>query len=92
MKKSVVREILMIILLTLVIVITLKIVIYDFIPNKKKLPQVTTYIADGIILKTLNEIESNEEKNESILKSYTIEESDLKGYVLENGKLDPFGD
>ena len=100
MKKSIIKELVIIILLIVVIVLTLKMVIYDFIPNKNSIPSSIQYTPDSIVKKVLDEIDDEKEDSsyyenkKSILKSYTIEESDLKDYVLKkeykNGKFDPF--
>ena len=99
MNKTIVRELFIIVLLTIVIIITLRIVLFDFIPSKNSLPKPIEYSTDFSVEEVLDEIrleQNNEEisKKESILKSYTIEESDLKNYVSKrnfgSGKTDPF--
>ena len=102
MKKAIERELLMIALLALVIVLTLRMVIYDFIPNENTLPESIEYSADPVVEATLREIQMEEASynitgnstTESLLKSYVIEETDLKEYVSKkeyrNGKIDPF--
>ena len=89
------------VLLALVVIITLRIVLFDFIPNKNSLPKPIEYSADDVVEEVLKEIgleESNNKdeysKTETILKSYTIEKSDFKNYVSkrdnEGGEPDPF--
>lgn len=98
MKKGIIKELIIILLLTVVIVLTLRMVIYDFIPDKSSIPSSIKYTKDSIVEKVLEEIniekDSSINSNNSLLKSYTIEESDLKEYVLKkeykNGKIDPF--
>ena len=94
MKKVIVKELLIIVLLALVIVLTLRMVIYDFIPNERALPESIQYSADLVVEEVLREINFSDIENttESLLKTYVIEESDLKDYVSKNGKTDPFTD
>ena len=95
MNKKIIQELLIIFLLSLVIVLTFKMVIYDFIPSESSLPKPFKYTADALIEETLQEIKKENETNkseESILKSYMIEENDLKSYVSKNGKINPFSD
>ena len=100
MKKNIIKELLIILLLALVITLTLRMVIYDFIPSKNNLPKAIKYTKDSVIELTLKEIEEQEKKSiskknntENLLKSYTIEQSDLKDYVskkqYKNSKADP---
>lgn len=99
MKNKIVKELLIIILLSLVIVLTLRMVIYDFIPNENMLPESIQYSADTAVQTTLKEIEEENNRIEnsttdSLLKTYVIEASDLKGYVskneYKNKNTDPF--
>ena len=104
MKNTIVRELFLILLLILVIMGTLKLVLYDFIPSKNDIPEFTTYKAESRVSNVLNEInkdeeiekQSNNNVSDSLLKSYTIEQSDLKNYVSKNayesGKINPFDD
>ena len=103
MKKTIVGELFIIILLSIVIVITLKVVLFDFIPSKTNLPNPIKYRAEAVVKEILNDIdyekitqENEESETESVLKSYKIEASDLKNYVskndFESGKDNPFDD
>ena len=72
MKKKIVSELLIIALLTVVIVITLRMVIYDFIPNENTLPKSIEYSADEIVEATLREIAEIKLPD---LNAYTVEEA-----------------
>lgn len=101
MKNTIVKELFFILILIIIIFVTLKLVLYDFIPTKNEIKQALDieYKSDEKVLKTLNEIEksetvTSEESAENLLKTYTIEQKDLKDYVsnksYEKGKKDPF--
>ena len=103
MKKTIIKELLFIMLLTVVIVLTLRMAIYDFIPNENTLPKSIQYNVDSAVETTLNEIQKEENNNikensksETLLKSYIIEETDLIDYIPKSkytsGKTDPFSD
>lgn len=101
MNKNFIRELFIMVLLALVIIITLRIVLFDFIPNKNSLPKPIEYTMDSVVEDVLKEISLEETNNkdeysrtETLLKSYTIEKSDLKNYVSKRhdagGRIDPF--
>ena len=90
--KAVVKELFIIMLLGLVIILTLRMVIYDFIPSEDIMPDAVIYKQDYSVKAILRDIEKQENSTELLLKTYVIEQSDLKDYVLQNGKTDPFAD
>ena len=94
MKKTIVKELTIITLLALVIILTLRMVIYDFIPSEKSLPEAIKYNTETAVAEILREIKLNNinEHDESLLKTYMIEKSDLKDYISKNKKTDPFTD
>lgn len=105
MKNTIVKELFFILIMIIIIFVTLRLVLYDFIPEKSEIKQAfdMEYKADKKVLEVLNEIEKSESvseeasvENEKFLKTYTIEQNDLKNYVsnksYESGKKDPFED
>ena len=82
MIKSITKEIFIIILLILAILLILCILFYDYRPSTKKIPvPVAEYILPDTVQEELNEtIKALETQN--IVKTYYIDASDLKGYVL----------
>ncbi len=90
MKNTIVKEIFITIILSLVIIITLRMVIFDFIPTEKILPEAIKYESEYTVKNVLRDIE-NSEKNgeEALLKIYKIESSELTDYV-SSGKDNPF--
>lgn len=105
MKNTIVKELFFILIMIIIIFVTLRLVLYDFIPTKNEIKQAfdMEYKAETKVLDVINEIEKsegiskeNEVENEKFLKTYTIEQKDLKNYVsnksYESGKKDPFED
>lgn len=111
MGKKILKEMFIIALLVIVIVIVLIGLLYDYIPTEQSvetLPEPIEYMADSTVTAALQEIEENEStynlqdttstntNTTSLLKSYTIDKSDLKNYearnAFESGKVDPFSD
>lgn len=105
MKNTIVKELFFILIMIIIIFVTLRLVLYDFIPTKNEIKQAfdMEYKAAQKVLDVIEEIEksegisnANEVENEKFLKTYTIEQKDLKNYVsnksYESGKKDPFED
>lgn len=106
MGKSIVKEIFIGALLLMVIMFTLGIVLYEYIPTNQAIPEPVQYSADSSVTQTLQEIAADAEAEgiedtetsgaQSLLKSYSIGASDLKSYAskksYESGKVDPFAE
>ena len=101
MNKKLVKELFIIALLSVVVIFILGILFYDYIPIDQKITSVK-YVADENVVSTIDEIKSNsgeditQDKNDSLLQSYTIDKDDLSGYASDNsyesGKVDPFAE
>ena len=101
MNKKLVKELFIIALLSIVVIFILGILFYDYIPIDHKITSVK-YVADENVVSTIDEIKSNsgeditQDKNDSLLQSYTIDKDDLSGYASDNsyesGKVDPFAE
>jgi len=99
-----VKEVFIFALLFMVIMFTLGILFYDYIPTSKTVPEPIEYIADSSVTSTLQEIEEAQAKNTGInidtnvepQWSYSVTASDLasaasrKAYT--SGKTDPFAE
>lgn len=98
------REIFILILLFIVIIFTLIVLLYDFLPGKK-VEEINSaqYISDNLVIEdVLKEIKEStgvdvKGKDSDVpLKSYSIEAKDLNMYASENsyesGKSDPFSE
>lgn len=102
MNSKVLKELFIIILLLMVILFVLGILFYDYIPKGNELINSPKYVADEDVLSTIDEIKANsgdnitEEKNNSLIKSYSIDKNDLTEYAsdksYESGKKDPFAE
>ena len=97
MRNGFIKELFIIALLFVVIMFIIGILVYDFIPTNKVVPQAIEYTADSTVTATLQEItadlasqstttdsSSNYDETESLLKSYSIGKSDLSNYKSKN--------
>lgn len=95
---SVLKEILIFVLLTIVVIFLLIILLSDFAPSGESVPTVQ-YTAESNVKATLEEVDAmvgEDEDIDSLLKSYTVDKSDLKIYETaksyESGKSNPFSE
>jgi hypothetical protein len=94
---SILKEGFIFVLLTVVVIFLLMLLLSDFRPTDEQAP-VVTYSVDGNVKATLEEVDTatggDSEDIESLLKSYTVDASDLKIYETaksyESGKSNPF--
>lgn len=94
MVKSIIKEIFIIILLTIAIVLILGIVFYDYIPLNKKIPsEVAKYTLPEETSEELNETLTAAE-TQNIVKTYRVDSTDLGRYEesddYNKGKPNPF--
>ena len=92
MVKNILKEIIIILLLTLAIILLLGVLLYDYVPMNKVIPEEVTYTASEEVKQISTEVE---EKNEEIpITSYTVTSTDLKNYKRVNdytaGRKNPF--
>lgn len=91
MVKSVIKEIIIILLLVLAVILALGVVFYNYIPSNKAVPPVQTYKTATAVEQELQEQVTEEQPT---LQRYEITADDLKNlqktndYV--NGKENPF--
>lgn len=100
--SKVVRELFIIILLCMIVIFTIGLLFYDCIPHKNEKIQSIEYVADENVTNTIEQIEVNggsdttKDKEDSLLKSYSIGKDDLTEFASENsyetGKKDPFAE
>lgn len=102
MNSKFAKEIFIMILLFIVVVFTIGILFYEFMPsNDEKLSSIE-YLQSDNVKEVLAEIQANtgidnsEDNTNSLLKSYSVNKEDLSGYQSENyyesGKKDPFAE
>lgn len=92
MTKVVIREIIISLLICLLILTVLGILLYNFSPNRKVIPEADTYQASQEVK---NEINTEVQDDSSqIIKTYEVTATDLDKYEKTNeynpGKADPF--
>lgn len=93
MTKNILKEIIIILLLTLAIILLLGVLFYDYVPMNKVLPESVEYKATEEIQAALDEKVINDSQEEVIL-SYEVTSGDLKNYKRSNdykaGRKNPF--
>ena len=99
--SKVTKETLTYILLGAVVIITLGLLLYDFIPTETEMPDTLEYAADAKVTSTKQaivdagySISDGEGGSDSLLRSYTVTQSDLAMYknkkIYQSGKVNPF--
>lgn len=92
MAKVIIRETIIALLVCLVVLLIISIVLYDYIPTNKAVPQVEVYSPTEEIKAELNsQVEDN---SNQILMTYEVTAKDLENYERTNeynpGKVNPF--
>ena len=91
MVKSIIKEIIVVLLLLVAIMLALGVLFYDYIPTNKTVPSVASYSTSENIQK---ELEEKAIENEKVLVTYEITSQDLKTYEktkdYKKGKANPF--
>ena len=92
MAKTIVKEIIIILLLCLAIILVLGVLLYEYIPNDKIIPEAVAYITPESVKEELNNAETVDESQ--IIRTYTLDSTDLNNYKRVDsyvpGKRDPF--
>jgi len=94
MIKTVIKEVIFMILMIVAIALVLGIVLYDYNPTTKKIPTtVEAYSLPAEMQEELNET-IQEAQKQNIIKTYSVDSSDLEYYEITNdynpGKINPF--
>lgn len=91
MVKSIIKEIIVILLLLLAITLALGVLFYDYIPSNKQVPSVVAYSTSESIQ---TELAEQVKDDDAVLVTYEITARDLtsydKGGVYDKGKANPF--
>ena len=105
-KKTIIKEVFIFMLLTILILLVLAIALYDFIPSNVTVPEAIEYSASPETISVKQEIaytnggditqdDSNGQSSPTSLKSYSIQASDLTIYGQKNlynsGNSNPTG-
>lgn len=92
MSKVIIREIIIAVLVSLVVVLLLSIALYNYIPTNKVIPEMVKYTpTDEIKQQSTSEVEKD---TSEILMTYEITAKDLENYEKTNqynpGRTNPF--
>ena len=92
MVKSVIKEIIIILLLCLAIILVLGILLYEYVPTTKTIPNSSSYTTPEEVKQEL--LASDEVDENQIVMTYEINSSDLNNYRriqdYKPGKANPF--
>ena len=92
MSKNILKEIIIILLLILAIILLLGVLLYDYVPMNKVVPEAVTYTASEDTQKALEE--KSAEDDDTVVLSYEVTATDLKNYKRVNdykaGRKNPF--
>lgn len=92
MTKSILKEIIIILLLIFAIILLLGVLLYDYVPMNKVVPQDVKYVAAEDTKVALDEKKATD--SESVVLTYEVTATDLKNYQKVNeynaGRKNPF--
>ena len=92
MAKKVIKEIIIMLLLCLAISLILGVLLYEYVPSNKIIPEEVSYTTPADVQEELNKSENLE--NEQVILTYSIDATDLNNYERINsyvpGKTNPF--
>jgi hypothetical protein len=91
MAKTIIRETIIILLLCLAIILVLGVVLYNYVPTNKIVPEQVSYTQTEEVK---NAIEESAVDNTQVILTYEIDETDLNNYEkvrdYKPGKTNPF--
>lgn len=92
MIKGILKEIIIILLLTLGVILLLGVLLYEYVPMNKAIPEQVSYTANEEVRTALEEKQAND--TEEVILSYEVTSTDLKNYQRVNeyqaGRKNPF--
>ena len=91
MAKNIIKEIIIVLLLTIAIILILGVMLYEYIPANKIVPEKVSYTTPENIQEELKK--DNIEENKPLEFTYEIKPTDLKNYQINEyvpGKKNPF--
>ena len=78
MKKNLIKEIIIVLLLLLAIILILGVLLYEYVPTNKIIPQPVSYTTPETVK---NELSTGEDVDSSeVVVTYEVNEDDLKNY------------
>ena len=92
MAKSIIKEIIIVLLLIFAILLLLGVLLYEYVPSNKQLPETISYTTPQNVKEKLVSIEGVDE--DQVILTYELNQSDLYNYQRINeyrpGKSNPF--
>lgn len=92
MSKSIIKEIIIILLLCLAIIVVLGLLLYDYVPMAKVVPEPVLYTTPEDVKEEL--VQAGEVDDNQVIMTYEVNSSDLNNYEkIKNynpGKANPF--
>lgn len=92
MAKNVIKEMIIILLLCLAIILVLGLLLYEYVPTGKIIPEEVSYTTPSEIKEEINKGENVED--EQVILTYSVDSTDLRNYerinTYEPGKTNPF--
>ena len=92
MAKKMIKEIIIMLLLILAIILILGVLLYEYVPNNKMIPDKVSYTTPEEVQEELSKSKSVE--NDEIILTYSVDSTDLDNYERINtyvpGKANPF--
>lgn len=92
MAKNIFKEIIIILLLCLAIILILGVLLYEYVPFNKEIPEKVSYVTPQNVKEVLQTVDGVEE--DKVVRTYELEETDLNNYKRVNdykpGKANPF--
>ena len=92
MAKKIIKEIIIMLLLILAIILILGVLLYEYVPNNKMIPDKVSYTTPEEVQEELSKSKGVE--NDEIILTYSVDSTDLYNYERINtyvpGKPNPF--
>lgn len=92
MAKNIIKEIIIVLLLLLAIILVLGVILYDYVPTNKRVPEKVSYTTPQNVKEELQS--SQDIDKDKVILTYTLDQNDLYNYQITNdyrpGKTNPF--
>ena len=92
MAKKIIKEMIIMLLLVLAIILILGVLLYEYVPNNKMIPDKVSYTTPEEVQEELSKSKGVE--NDEIILTYSVDSTDLDNYERINtyvpGKVNPF--
>ena len=91
-----IKEIIIMLLICLIAMLALAIALYQYIPSKKTVPEITKYSASEQVQDLLEDNIDQKSDKDRVILTYEVTKGELSGYQVTNdyipGKSNPFGE